>query len=377
MTDERAAAAPPAGAKTVLLIEDNPGDARLIHEMLSENPGFSIRWAKKLSDGLDLVSSAPFDVVLLDLSLPDSSGYETINKIRRKIPMLPLIVLTGLNDETVGLKAVQEGAQDYLVKGTVDGPILSRIIRYAIERKKNEEALLESREKLTRKNREILEFTENVTHDLKKPLSTLKIVISLMNDPALSDLSEKGREAVQTGKEAVLYMQEILDDLLTLARMEAGSQKLEKENIEIADIIQTVLDRLKYDIEEKRIHVSLDAEVSVLADRKSMHKLFMNLIGNAVNYMGDGKTREISIKAGLKGKERLFQVRDTGMGIPAESQKEIFDKFKRGKNAKGINGTGLGLSIVKSTVEAHEGKIWFESKEGEGTTFYFTLPDAG
>lgn len=120
----------------VLLIEDNPGDARLIREMLGEGgtASFNLEWADQLSSGLERLAKGGIDVLLLDLSLPDSHGFDTFTKVRIEAQTLPIIVLTGLNDENVGVRAMQEGAQDYLVKGQVDGNLLVRSIRYAIER---------------------------------------------------------------------------------------------------------------------------------------------------------------------------------------------------------------------------------------------------
>ena len=211
---------------------------------------------------------------------------------------------------------------------------------------------------------------------MKKPLASIKTILTLMKNPVVGSLNPQGLDAVHVGEEAVFYMQAILDDLLSLAKLEAGIQPLEKKNVQIENVIRLVLDRLKYDINEKQIKITVKAETIVFADEKYMHKLFMNLIGNAINYMGDKQTKEISVGVSVKENECLFYVKDTGIGIPEESQKEIFEKFKRGKNTTGISGTGLGLSIVKNTVEAHNGKIWLESKEGEGTVFYFTLPIA-
>ena len=127
----------------VLLIEDNPGDARLIREMILEARGgkFTLNWANELKTGLEYLSKEKFDLVLLDLSLPDSSGLETLTKVRAQVPERPIIVLTGLDDERVALKAVREGAQDYLIKGEVTSSLLARAIRYAIERKQKEEKL--------------------------------------------------------------------------------------------------------------------------------------------------------------------------------------------------------------------------------------------
>jgi PleD family two-component response regulator len=126
--------------KKILLIEDNRGDARLLEETLADVPGVSFKliWAVRLEHGLRYLQNEEISLVLLDLGLPDSEGFETFKKIHGSVPDVPIIVMTGLNDEKLALEAVREGAQDYLVKGQVDGNVLIRAIRYAIERKKLE-----------------------------------------------------------------------------------------------------------------------------------------------------------------------------------------------------------------------------------------------
>lgn len=126
----------------LLLIEDNPGDARLIREILRDSPApVSLENAGSLKAGFTLMDNSRFDAVLLDLSLPDSHGLETVLRMRQQAPELPIVVLTGLNDEATALQAVREGAQDYLVKGSVDAALLIRAIRYAIERNRMQSAL--------------------------------------------------------------------------------------------------------------------------------------------------------------------------------------------------------------------------------------------
>jgi DNA-binding response OmpR family regulator len=122
----------------VLLIEDNPADARMIHEMLKglRDGVLELETADRLSTGLVRLADGERDVVLLDLSLPDSQGFDTFLKLREKAGSVPVVLLTGLDDEALAVRAMHEGAQDYLIKGQVDGHLLSRALRYAIERNK-------------------------------------------------------------------------------------------------------------------------------------------------------------------------------------------------------------------------------------------------
>jgi two-component system, cell cycle sensor histidine kinase and response regulator CckA len=149
----------------VLLVEDNPGDVHLLRELLWDVTGeqFQLIPVERLEEALKSIETESFDVMLLDLSLPDSQGLETFITARRQIPNIPIIVLTGTNDETLALRAMQEGAQDYLVKGQVSGDLLVRSMRYAIERQRSEEALRQSEERfrVALKNSPIFVFNQD------------------------------------------------------------------------------------------------------------------------------------------------------------------------------------------------------------------------
>lgn len=147
----------------VLLIEDNDADARFISEMFKDikTTKYEISHAKRLDDGLDLLDHNSFDVLLLDLSLPDSIGLATFEKAHEYEPELPVVILSGLDDEEVAVRAVREGAQDYLMKGEVSGRLLSRSISYAIERHNSEKELIESRN-------DLISLINNYTTELKE-----------------------------------------------------------------------------------------------------------------------------------------------------------------------------------------------------------------
>ena len=153
----------------VLLIEDNPGDARLIQLMIEEagNDLFEVQHVENLTDAFARLAHGDFGVVLCDLSLPDSHGLETFGQLHARAPHVPIIVLSGLNDTTVAVQAVHEGAQDYLIKGQVDGQLLVRAMRYAIERKRMSAQLAHYAEELRSKNAQ-LEADFNMAREIQE-----------------------------------------------------------------------------------------------------------------------------------------------------------------------------------------------------------------
>ena len=173
-------------------------------------------------------------------------------------------------------------------------------------------------------------------------------------------------------------MQEMLEDLTTCARLDAGMQELTIEPTGFRELADSVIARLKYQIEEKNIIVeNTSGDIMVNADKKQLTRVLMNLVGNAVSYIGNDPDKRIRIGWERRNGIPVFFVEDNGMGIPPDLRQHLFTKFRRGSNVSGIPGTGLGLAIVKGIVEAHGGKIGVESEPGKGSTFRFTLGKEG
>ena len=208
----------------ILLVEDNPGDARLLRELLREAPSlrFELMQVDRLSDARRRMEQEGGDVILLDLSLPDAHGLETVTGMLEVAGDAPIIVLTGLDDETTALKAVQAGAQDYLVKGNVDGALLGRAIRYAVERKRleQERTLLLAREREARAEAERAvhardEVLRVVAHDLGNSISAVLVTtqVLLRTLPADEVATRPTRQHVENVRSLVEQMQRLRQDL--------------------------------------------------------------------------------------------------------------------------------------------------------------------
>jgi len=291
----------------VLLIEDNPGDARLIQELLSESKGasFEIKVAERLSDGLEALLEKRFDIVLLDLALPDSSGLDTLAKAHSKARQVSIIVLTGLNDEELAVEAVRKGAQDYMVKGQIDENSLSRAIRYAIERKQAEEALRESEEKY----RTILESIEQGYYEVDiagnftffndsmcKILGYSKDELMGMNSRQYTDnetakkVYEVFNRVYTTGRPNKIFDEEIIRKDGTKRHVEASVSLMkdsEDRRTGFRGIMQDITERIRTEQEKKKLEAQLHQVQKIEAlgtlaggIAHNFNNLLMGIIGN-------------------------------------------------------------------------------------------------
>jgi signal transduction histidine kinase len=363
----------------ILLVEDNPGDARLIKETLRDAGAhaFELHHADRLSAALPLLAARDADVVLLDLSLPDAHGLETVTRALAAAPDAAIVVLTGLDDETVAIQAVQAGAQDYLVKGQVEPSTLSRALRYAMERKRLLEREHEARtaaEAAVRARDEVLRI---VAHDIGNSLSAVKIhALVLERTLPAGDAGREARKRTGAIRDLTAQMDRLRQDLLDVAAIEAGRLSVEPAELEVGVVVAEAVAALAGVAAEKSVSLS-DAVAPglprVWADRERVLQVLANLCGNAVKFTLAGGS--VRVRAEIIEGEVRISCEDTGPGIAGDDLPHVFDRFWQARSTRRA-GAGLGLAIAKGIVEAHGGTISADSMPGEGSTFAFTLPMA-
>ncbi len=362
----------------ILLVEDNPTDALLVREALAEatSPAFTVVHGEMLQCALDLLARRPFDLVLLDLGLPDSQGIESLTRLRGRAPDVPVLVLTGLDDEDIGLKAVHAGAQDYLVKGYLSEKSLPRIIRYSVERKRLED-LLRQAQRLDA----IGQLAGGIAHDFNNLLTLINGHISVIAaDQALSLESAESARQIQAASSRAA---ELTRQLLTFSRR----QPLQVTKLDLAEVVRhrvPMFSRLLGDDTVLEVERG-PALPAVEGDAGMLEQVLLNLVVNARDAMPRGG--KLSIRTftttvseaeadrftdGAAGNFVCLEVRDTGTGIAADLLPRIFEPFFTTKEEG--KGAGLGLAAVYGIVRQHRGWIKVASEPGRGAAFEVLLP---
>jgi sigma-B regulation protein RsbU (phosphoserine phosphatase) len=366
------------GHTHVLLIEDNPGDADLVRLRLVEgDSAVNVNSVNRLSDGLASMAKEPPSVVLLDLNLPDSHGADTFRKVLEQAPGVPVVILSGQDDEVLAMKALHQGVQDYLVKGDITSSHLDRAMRYAIERQALTRSLEMSRkQQLEFKN----QFLSHVSHELRTPLTCIHQFVTILMDGLAGDINPEQRYHLGTVLNSVHQLRAMIRDLLEATRAESGKIHIEPRCITIGDLIQQAVSMMAATAKEKQVglEVGLDTRIPfVYADPDRVLQVLINLIDNGIKFTPSEGS--VLVKACMVDSDPnmvYLSVADTGRGIGPEAKALIFERLYQDPNSVDNNraGLGLGLFIAKELVELHGGRIWVASEVGNGSTFSFTLP---
>ena len=370
----------------ILLVEDEPGDAFLIEEMLTDHQevAFQISKAGTLLHAREELKSKVFDVVLLDLGLPDSFGLDSLNEILKMNSVIPILIITGSNDEETGRKSIGLGAQGYISKSKLDSAYLVQTILFSIERNQHVQKIRKNEKELEEKNRLLEQANASkdrlfsiISHDLKGPFGPLLGFLAYLDDnyDALSDAKKKDYISMLRTSADSIYL--LLENLLLWSVSQSDRLSFNPEKLLLLDQIKEVVSNFNQNLITKniRIQIEVDQEISVLADQDMIHTILRNLISNAIKFSHRNSQIIVGGRIDPSGEAIVF-VKDSGVGIKQEDLPKIFNN-EGGFTTKGTNdekGTGLGMMICKEFVAKHGGTIWVESEVGKGSVFQFSIP---
>lgn len=359
----------------LLLIEDSPSDAMLLEESLrgSAVGTAAIECEATLHGALKRLAAGPYDGVLVDLGLPDSDGLDTFLRVKRLAGTAAVIVVTALDDARLGEESVRLGAQDYLLKGESRPGSFGRAVDYAIWRMRVLRELEAARdEQLEAKDR----FLSHVSHELRAPLSVVHQFGSLLLDGLSGPLSGSQPDHLAILMRNVGQLRSMVDDLMEAGRAQDGLLAIACRPTEIRALLtDTVAD---YGPAADRQQVTLAVVAgelpTVWADMHRLRAVLSNLVDNALKYMG-GSGR-IVLQASAEPNSVHVTVRDTGRGIPPDQLDRIFERFFQVEQGDHLirGGLGLGLFVCRDLIERQGGRMWAESRAGQGTAMHFTVP---
>jgi signal transduction histidine kinase len=363
----------------LLLVEDNPQDARLLRELLGSetSAGVEITHVERMSDVAAQVAAGATDVILLDLGLPDAHGPGAVRQAHALAPTVALVVLTGFDDESLANQVLKEGAQDYLMKGQLDGAALVRALRHAVQRQRMqvETDLIRTLQLQLRD-----EFLSDVSHELRSPLTAIYQFSTIMADGLSGPTTPEQQEQLEIILRNVQQLRAMIDDLLEAGRAEGGTLTIAPECTSLADVIAYTVTTLHGLAREKGITLSFDLPPdlpSAYADPTRLRQILIILLDNAIKFTPPNGVVMIHARVdGAEPNSLLVEVSDSGCGVSPELTEKIFDRLYTvaGTSQDGRRGLGLGLFICKELVTRQGGRIWVTSEPQRGSVFSFALP---
>jgi signal transduction histidine kinase len=343
--------------------------------------GHQVDMAPDLSAGRQMIASNDYDLVLVDLMLPDGSGLDLIDFALEQDPSAVCIVITGYGTVELAVEAVRRGAYNFLAKPFTADTLLVAV-EQGLERRElkareaEAEELQRAKEALEQLDAVKSQFMLQVAHELRAPVAAVQSYVNLILSGYVTD-----DELKPTLKRVQQRLQEVLAliaDLLELARLKQADEHPTREAKphDLATVLEEIHDMLADQAREKGLdlEVEISARPVVRADREHLKQIWTNLLSNAIKYTPPGGRVTARVKTG-EG-DAIGTVEDTGIGITEAEMEYLFEEFFRSEAAKasGEIGTGLGLSIVKHILNAYNGEIRVTSKQGQGSRFTFTMP---
>ncbi len=360
---------------SVLIIDDCQEDRDVFSRFLHTNTQqtFRILEANTGGEGLELCRSEQPDCILLDYQLPDINGLEFIESLGQEhlASPIPVLMLTGQGNETLAVDALKNGAVDYIVKRKMTAEGLYRAISRAVKDAVRLQFTLKQRKEIERSQLELQQFAYTASHDLQAPVRRVITFLQLLEKDRNSQLSERAQEYLQRALNSAKHMRLFMTDLLEYAVV--GKAEQSYKPVDLQQVFDEVLVELGDTIQEVQSTIQSDPLPTVHGNPTFLHQLFQNLLSNALKFRSE-QPLTIHISVSHLDTHWLFMVKDNGIGIAPTDIEKVFGIFQRLDTTSKVEGTGIGLAICKKVVELHDGKIWIESSQHQGTTFNFTIP---
>ncbi|MDJ0798176.1 MAG: HAMP domain-containing sensor histidine kinase [Calothrix sp. MO_167.B12] len=353
----------------ILVVDDSPDNVFLIKTILEEE-GYDVTTAENGPTALARVAESNFDLILLDVMMPGMDGYEVTKRIRENedILFVPILLITAHDSPNVA-HGLDLGADDFIRKPVTVDELLARV-RSLVRLKHS----IDERDEIDRQRQD---FVSRLTHDLRTPLVAAERMMTLFLEGALGELSPSMAEAMTIMARSNSNLLSMVNTLLEVYRFEAGRKNLTFQPVDLSKLLTEVADELTPLAEAKKLVINtgkidiLDTSV-VMGDRLELHRLFTNLVGNAIKFTDNGSVI-LRLTESIPGdKDITIEVADTGQGIPPEEQATLFERFRSGSHKR--SGSGLGLYLSRRIVEAHQGTIQVSSELGKGSVFTVNLP---
>ncbi len=353
----------------ILVVDDSPDNVFLIKTILEEE-GYTVSTAENGISALAELETSTCDLVLLDLMMPGMDGYEVTKHIRgnKSLPFLPILLITAHDSPNVA-QGLDLGADDFIRKPVTVDELLARV-RSLLRLKHT----IDERDEIDRQRQD---FVSRLTHDLRTPLVAADKMLMLFQQGALGNLSDQMQEVIEIMARSNGNLLAMVNTLLEVYRFEAGRKTMTFQPVELPNLLSEVVGELNPLAVDKglALHLKLNENSStytVLADRLELHRLFTNLVGNAIKFTDNGSVTLHVTPANASDQFITVEVTDTGSGISLEEQTTLFERFRPGSHKS--SGSGLGLYLSRRIVEAHQGTIIVHSEVGKGSVFTVKLP---
>ena len=360
----------------ILLIDDDEDDVFLFKNVVNKIPtgDFSVDRVSTYEDAHREIAKGEHDVYVIDYRLGAHNGTELLKEFDVIQLPQPFIMLTGAADGAVEKEAMELGAADYLVKGSFDEQLLSRVLSYSIQRKSMESQRIEH---LLEVNRSKDEFIAVASHELRTPATAVKQYIGMVIEGFAGELGDNQRSFLQRAYDSNERQLRIIDDILRVARLDVDKLSLHMVELDVTQIVKGVIKDILPLAKKRQQTINFEDPTSpllVMADEMYLRMAIANIIDNASKYSEEGKT--ITIDQSVEDGQVYIRVHDNGVGIAEKDMEKLFVKFSRIHNPLSImrGGTGLGLYWSKEILNMHDGDIAAEARPGRGMTFTLHLP---